>query len=160
MNVANQRGYLFLFANRCTLHQVPIHVGLGIAPIPLLTVLSIILIFKKNPKASSSNVDGVLGTYQSCPWKHLATVLCLLCMGVTWSLSLSCLILNEEFLVILFAVLNIFQGPLVLPFLVSVSLAIKNKGQSLDIPLDETWTEQQQVVKVRNKKFELPYIQT
>ena len=72
-------------------------------------------------------------------------------MAVTWSLCLLFLVLEESSVAIVFSLLNIFQGPLVLPFLVRVIGNNLKKAKNPDIELNEmapTEQTQQQPVKV------------
>ena len=79
-------------------------------------------------------------------------IACLLYMAVTWSMCLAFVVSEEPVVAIMFALLNIFQGPLVLPRLVRVIGNNLKKAANPDIELDDIAMLQQteqSLVKVR-----------
>ena len=124
-----------VFANSCFLHDEQFYMSSGFAPILLLTVFSIIIIVQgRVPCGHASRRAGRRNSRLIKPFK---TTACVLYMAVTWSLCLSFLVLEESSLAIGFSLLNIFQGPLVLPFLVRVVQNNLKKAKKPDIKSNE-----------------------
>ena len=87
-------------------------------------------LLRGNLSISCKNVAIRKGRRQYWHLKSTTTILCLLYMAVTWSLCLAFLVLEKISVVIAFAVLNFFQGPLVIPFLSFVGIQLQRKIDS------------------------------
>ena len=136
------------FVNSCFLHDGQFYVSLGFAPIILLTVFSIVITVKaKMPCRRASRRAGRKNRRHDKP---LRTIACLLYMAGTWSLCLLFLVLDDSSLAIVFAVFNIFQGPIVLPFLVRVIGNNLKNAANADMELNEiAMSEQTQLRPVK-----------
>ena len=119
----------FFLWHSCILHKGHFYLALVLTPITLSTVCAMFFLLRGNLSISCKNV-AIQKRRQYWHLKSTTTILCLLYMAVTWSLCLAFLVLEKISVVIAFAVLNFFQGPLVIPFLSFVGIQLQRKIDS------------------------------
>ena len=128
------------------LHQGYIYVALVLTPISFLTVTSIIILIRAN--VSSNKGPTELGCARHR--KPFQVTLCIFLIAVTWSMCLAFLVLESNGVIIVFAILNICQGVLAVPFLVFESLKLMQKRQKLELLTSEALSEQTKRQSLQN----------